>query len=156
MRIYFDSAARRKNLRRGLLRNPHKLPLAPCSKLLCQSVSGSKLPSTARRRNLRRGFLRNPHKLPLAPCSKLLCQSVSGSKLPSTARRKIFAERRGFEPRKPFWSLHAFQACLFNHSSISPFAFGKSCLRMSRCNIKRTIASALRKTTLARSFSRLN
>ena len=30
------------------------------------------------------------------------------------------AERRGFEPRKPFWSLHAFQACLFNHSSISP------------------------------------
>ena len=26
------------------------------------------------------------------------------------------AERRGFEPRKPFWSLHAFQACLFNHS----------------------------------------
>ena len=30
------------------------------------------------------------------------------------------AERLGFEPRKPFWSLHAFQACLFNHSSISP------------------------------------
>ena len=33
---------------------------------------------------------------------------------------KIFAERGGFEPPKPFWSLHAFQACLFNHSSISP------------------------------------
>ena len=33
------------------------------------------------------------------------------------------AERRGFEPRKPFWSLHAFQACLFNHSSISPALF---------------------------------
>ncbi len=33
------------------------------------------------------------------------------------------AERRGFEPRKPFWSLHAFQACLFNHSSISPLRF---------------------------------
>ncbi len=33
---------------------------------------------------------------------------------------KSLAERRGFEPRKPFWSLHAFQACLFNHSSISP------------------------------------
>ena len=31
-----------------------------------------------------------------------------------------FAERGGFEPPKPFWSLHAFQACLFNHSSISP------------------------------------
>ena len=27
---------------------------------------------------------------------------------------------RGFEPRKHFWRLHAFQACLFNHSSISP------------------------------------
>ncbi len=36
---------------------------------------------------------------------------------------RIFAERRGFEPRKPFWSLHAFQACLFNHSSISPSRF---------------------------------
>ena len=67
-----------------------------------------------------RGFLRNPHKLPLAPCSKLLRPSVSASKLSSPACRKIFAERRGFEPRKPFWSLHAFQACLFNHSSISP------------------------------------
>ncbi len=33
---------------------------------------------------------------------------------------QCLAERRGFEPRKPFWSLHAFQACLFNHSSISP------------------------------------
>ena len=34
------------------------------------------------------------------------------------------AERRGFEPRIPFRSIHAFQACLFNHSSISPiYAF---------------------------------
>ena len=30
------------------------------------------------------------------------------------------AERTGFEPVKPFRGLHAFQACLFNHSSISP------------------------------------
>ena len=30
------------------------------------------------------------------------------------------AERAGFEPAKPFRGLHAFQACLFNHSSISP------------------------------------
>ena len=69
---------------------------------------------------LGRGFLRNPHKLPLAPCSNLLLLSASVSKLTSTARSKIFAERRGFEPRKHFWRLHAFQACLFNHSSISP------------------------------------
>src|SRR5574344_2071255 len=33
----------------------------------------------------------------------------------------ISAERGGFEPPKPFRSLHAFQACLFNHSSIFPF-----------------------------------
>ena len=31
------------------------------------------------------------------------------------------AERRGFEPRIPFWGIHAFQACLFNHSSIFPW-----------------------------------
>ena len=31
-----------------------------------------------------------------------------------------FAERRGFEPLKPFRGLHAFQACQFNHSCTSP------------------------------------
>ena len=30
------------------------------------------------------------------------------------------AERGGFEPPIRFWRIHAFQACLFNHSSISP------------------------------------
>ena len=80
-------------------------------------------------RFLGRGFLRNPHSLPRASCTKLLYQSGSVSKLTSTARSKIFAERRGFEPRKHFWRLHAFQACLFNHSSISP-------LRNQRYNSK--------------------
>ena len=32
----------------------------------------------------------------------------------------IFAERTGFEPANRFCRLHAFQACLFNHSSTSP------------------------------------
>ncbi len=32
----------------------------------------------------------------------------------------LFAERIGFEPTKPFRGLHAFQACLFNHSSTFP------------------------------------
>ena len=32
----------------------------------------------------------------------------------------IIAERIGFEPTKPFRGLHAFQACLFNHSSTFP------------------------------------
>jgi hypothetical protein len=30
------------------------------------------------------------------------------------------AEKAGFEPAVPFRGTHAFQACLFNHSSISP------------------------------------
>gem|GEM_PF-6476271 len=30
------------------------------------------------------------------------------------------AERSGFEPEIPFWGIHAFQACLLSHSSISP------------------------------------
>ena len=33
---------------------------------------------------------------------------------------RFFAERSGFEPEIPFWSIHAFQACLLSHSSISP------------------------------------
>src|SRR5438445_335298 len=32
------------------------------------------------------------------------------------------AEREGFEPSRPFWSLHAFQACAFDRSAISPHA----------------------------------
>ena len=32
----------------------------------------------------------------------------------------LIAERGGFEPPKRFRRLHAFQACLFSHSSISP------------------------------------
>ena len=35
----------------------------------------------------------------------------------------ITAERGGFEPPIRFWRIHAFQACLFSHSSISPSAF---------------------------------
>ncbi len=31
------------------------------------------------------------------------------------------AEREGFEPSIRFWRTHAFQACLFSHSSISPW-----------------------------------
>jgi hypothetical protein len=33
------------------------------------------------------------------------------------------AERRGFEPRIGYEPIHAFQACDFNHSSISPAYF---------------------------------
>ena len=34
------------------------------------------------------------------------------------------AERTGFEPANRFCRLHAFQACLFNHSSTSPCVCG--------------------------------
>ena len=37
----------------------------------------------------------------------------------------IFAERARFELAIPFWGTHAFQACLFSHSSISPGRFPK-------------------------------
>ena len=38
----------------------------------------------------------------------------------------ILAERMGFEPMLPFWGKHAFQACLLNHSSISPGSINKA------------------------------
>ena len=34
------------------------------------------------------------------------------------------AERTGFEPVIRFWRIHAFQACLFNHSSTFPYVSG--------------------------------
>ena len=37
-----------------------------------------------------------------------------------------FAERGGFEPPIRFWRIHAFQACLLSHSSISPLSSCKS------------------------------
>ena len=33
---------------------------------------------------------------------------------------KSLAEREGFEPSIPFWSIHTFQACSLNRSDISP------------------------------------
>ena len=38
--------------------------------------------------------------------------------IPSVAH--YMAEREGFEPSKPFWGLHDFQSCAFDHSAISP------------------------------------
>lgn len=33
----------------------------------------------------------------------------------------LLAETKGFEPLIPFRGIHTFQACLFNHSSRSPY-----------------------------------
>ncbi len=57
-----------------------------------------------------------------------LCESpLSKQKTNKTGQKKktrltdgSFAERRGFEPRIPFWSIHAFQACALSHSATSP------------------------------------
>ena len=41
--------------------------------------------------------------------------------LTSLLIRNLYAERPRFELGIPFWGIHAFQACLFSHSSIAPF-----------------------------------
>ena len=56
----------------------------------------------------------------------------------------IIAERTGFEPANRFCRLHAFQACLFNHSSTSPVKRNTSSDAKKRaCNddAERSIAS---------------
>ena len=52
----------------------------------------------------------------------------------------FFAERARFELAIPFWGTHAFQACLFSHSSISPIRVpgnrdckGKHFFRKCKC-----------------------
>ena len=46
--------------------------------------------------------------------------------LPQPAVSQILAERARFELAIPFWGTHAFQACLFSHSSISPINVPKN------------------------------
>ena len=48
-------------------------------------------------------------------------QKINHVSQPRDVIHSCFAERGGFEPPKRFRRLHAFQACLFNHSSIFPF-----------------------------------
>ena len=47
----------------------------------------------------------------------------------------LFAEKAGFEPAIRFWRIHAFQACLFNHSSISPHCVSTE----NTCKLRRNI-----------------
>ena len=62
-----------------------------------------------------------------APRSCLEALNPENSKAPRSclgALNLFFsAERTGFEPANRFCRLHAFQACLFNHSSTSPKNF---------------------------------
>lgn len=41
----------------------------------------------------------------------------------------FFAESEGFEPSKPLWGLHTFQACAFDHSANSPERSGERGIR---------------------------
>ena len=53
-------------------------------------------------------------------------ESVGLSNEKARQKRRAFeAERPRFELGIPFWSIHAFQACLLSHSSISPGLFPK-------------------------------
>ena len=74
----------------------------------------------------------------------------------------ILAERGGFEPPIPFRGIHAFQACLFNHSSTSPCSgrkskgsfwnyqmFGQIILKVRSSNQCRNGLSTLNKTYLS-------
>ncbi len=40
--------------------------------------------------------------------------------------QNYLAEREGFEPSIPFWSIHAFQACALDRSATSPYLFCRS------------------------------
>ena len=62
-----------------------------------------------------KGYQRTYHFL--FPASQLLLRT---KKRPAERIGGSFAERGGFEPPIRFWRIHAFQACLLSHSSISP------------------------------------
>ena len=49
----------------------------------------------------------------------MFCNIVSISIL-KLKLQEFRAERPRFELGIPFWGIHAFQACLFSHSSIAP------------------------------------
>ena len=58
-------------------------------------------------------------------CSKCVpLKNKSAANCPSAAfLPPLFAERTRFELVIHFWRIHAFQACLFNHSSTSPYGY---------------------------------
>ena len=62
-----------------------------------------------------------------------------------------FAERAGFEPAITFGAIHTFQACLFNHSSTSPFrlAGSKSIDYPAKLNKRRAFSVVIRATSSA-------
>ena len=64
------------------------------------------------------------HRLTNSPFDAKIKKNEAIGKITSF-KKKVFAERGGFEPPKPFWGLPTFQAGQFNHSCISPFARAK-------------------------------
>ena len=52
--------------------------------------------------------------------SELEAEGAKKSHIPKECSRFFVAERSGFEPEIRFCRIHAFQACLLSHSSISP------------------------------------
>ena len=56
-----------------------------------------------------------------ATAARALEGATKGNRRAKTAK-SLSAEREGFEPSKPFWSLHAFQASPFDRSGTSPLS----------------------------------
>ncbi len=42
----------------------------------------------------------------------------------------------GFEPMMPFWSIHTFQACAFDHSATSPYYLLAKILTIYSMNVR--------------------
>lgn len=85
-----------------------RVPLAPAAGLL--------------KRKMKQGAMHLCFYAP-TPCAQASLALGPGHK--KTAQLRCFsfccfAERKGFEPLVPFWSTHAFQACAFDRSAISP------------------------------------
>jgi hypothetical protein len=92
-----------------------RIPLSPRDLLVSLAQFRSRIP-------LSPGFRR------FAPTSLPACGGAMQNTKKNGARVNsapvsflCFAEREGFEPSIRFWRTHAFQACLFSHSSISPW-----------------------------------
>ena len=69
-------------------------------------------------------------------CNLLIrSQMLYSVELRSQYKFNVCAERIGFEPTIRFWRIHAFQACLFNHSSTFPLGNKKAHL-MCKMNFK--------------------
>ena len=121
-----------RNSPRGFLRNPHKLPLAPCSKLLHLSVSVSKLTSPVR--SSPRGFLRNPHSLPRASCA-IHCQCLLAQASLDKQTLSMSCGETGIRTPETLLEFTRFPGVPLQPLEHLSIAVGNECLRSPRMGI---------------------